>query len=341
MMVGHAMLAFAVATAVTARWWSRERALAFGLVAGAFAAVPDVDMLYAVFGLAQVGLASVWTMTDAFWSSSHVVHRAVTHSLVVGVIAAVAFAASVVGRGGNRTYATDGGNVTDDPRLADATAGNWSRLVAVSLVTGLAAVAYVESGLLGGAVMLAFLVAGLAVAAVASRATDFGPRAVFAAALVGLLTHPFGDVFTGAPPRFLYPLDFRLLTERVVLLSDPTLNLLAVFGVELGTIWLAGYVYLRATDRRVLSHVDTRAAFGVAYAIAAVAMPAPTMEVSYHFVFSILAVGAVGVAPNLLPSRPMMSADFHEAVTWVITGLTAVSVAALTYTLVYVVYPLP
>ncbi|NHN59108.1 MULTISPECIES: metal-dependent hydrolase [Halorussus] len=319
MMVGHAMLAFAVATAATARWWSRERALAFGVVAAGFATVPDVDMLYAVFGLAQVGLASVWTMTDAFWQSSHVVHRAVTHSLVVGGVAAAAFAASVGGR-------TDAGR-------------RWSRLLAVALVAGLAGVAYAESGPLGGAVMLAFLVAGLVVAAVAARRTDLGPRALLAAALVGLLTHPFGDLLTGSPPRFLYPFDPRLLTDRVVLLADPTLNLLAVFGVELATIWLAGCVYLRATDRRVLSHVDARAAFGVAYAVAAVTMPAPTMEVSYHFVFSILAVGAVGVAPNLLPSRPVLSAEWDETVTWVLTGLAAVSVAALTYTLVYAFRP--
>jgi len=330
MMVGHAMVAFAVATAVTMRRWPSERALAFGVVAGAFAAVPDVDMLYAVVGLAQVGLAGVWTMTEAFWRSSHLVHRAVTHSLVVGVVASAAFAAAVVGRG---TAASRSGG------RWSRFGGRWSRLLAAALVTGLTAVSVAESGLLGGAVMLAFLLAGLVVAVVAARRTDFGPQAILAAALLGLLTHPFGDLFTGAPPRFLYPLDLRLLTERVALLADPTLNLLAVFGVELATIWLAGYVYLRATDRRLLEHVDTRAAFGAAYALAAVAMPAPTLDVSYHFVFSILAVGAVGVAPNLLPSRSVLSAEWHEAVTWVLTGLTAVSIAALTYTLVYVSVP--
>ena len=313
------MVAFAVATAVAARRWPSERAIAFGVVAGAFAAVPDVDMLYAVFGLAQVGLAGVWTMTEAFWRSSHLVHRAVTHSLVVGVVAAVAFAAAAAGRGSG---------VLSSHRA-------WSSLLAVTLVVGLTGVSAAESGLLGGAVMAAFLLAGLAVAAVAASRTDFGPRTILAAALLGLLTHPFGDLFTGSPPHFLYPLDLRLLTERVTLLADPTLNLLAVFGVELATIWLAGYVYLRATDRRLLEHVDTRAAFGAAYALAAVTMPAPTLDVSYHFVFSILAVGAVGVAPNLLPSRSVLSAEWNEAVTWVLTGLTAVSIAALTYTLVY------
>lgn len=311
MMVGHAMLAFAAATAVASRRWPTDRALAFGVVAGAFATVPDVDMLYAVFGLARTGLAGVWAMTDAFWTSSNVVHRAVTHSLVVGLVAASIFAGSVADRG---------------------------RAVAALLGVGIVALTAAASGSLGAAIVAAFLLAGVGIAQATVRKTDLGPQAVFAAALVGLLTHPFGDVFTGAPPRFFYPLDVRVLTDRVVLLADPTLNLLAVFAVELATIWLAGCVYLRATDRRLLSHVDARAAVGVAYAIAAVAMPAPTMQVSYHFVFSILAIAIVGIAPHLLPSRPLLSADWHDRITWGMTGLAAVSVAALAYTLTYVFF---
>jgi hypothetical protein len=325
MMVGHAMLAFAIGTALTARWWPRERALAFGVVAAAFASVPDVDMLYALVGLARVGMAGVWEMTAAFWGSSHLVHRAVTHSLVVGVVAAVAFAGSAADRG----------------RF-----GRLGRPFATLLLAGLVAVAFFESGFLAGAIMSVFLLAGVAVAVVAARTTDFGPRGILAAALLGLLVHPFGDVFTGEPPRFLYPLDagaleFLPVADRVVLLPDPTLNLLAVFGVELATIWLAGVVYLRVTDQRLFAHVDTRAAVGVAYAIAAVTMPAPTMAVSYHFVFSILAVGVVGVAPHLLPSRSVLSADWSDALTWVLTGLAAVTVAALAYTLAYLFAPLP
>lgn len=322
MMVGHAMVAFAIAATVAARRWPGERALAFGVVAGAFATVPDVDMLYALVGLARAGFGGVWQMTAAFWASSHLVHRAVTHSLVVGAIAAVAFAGAASTRG---------------------------RVVAAALLAGLVGVAFVVSGALGGAVMLAFLLAGVAVALAAARTTDFGPPELLAAGLIGLLTHPFGDVFTGGPPRFFYPLDVAVpggpvvettvVADRVVLMGDPTLNLLAVFGVELATIWLAGCVFLRVTGRGVLSHVDARAAVGVAYAIAVVAMPAPTLDVSYHFVFSILALAIVGIAPRLLPSRPLLTAEWHETVTWGMTGLAAVSVAALSYTVTYVLFP--
>lgn len=321
MMVGHAMAAFALGTALASRRWPAERALAFGVVAGAFAAVPDVDMVYAAFGLAQLDPAGAQEFPELFWETSNVVHRAITHSLVVGAIAAVGFAGAASNRG---------------------------RVGAALLLSGLVALAFVASDLLGGAVMLAFLLAGVGVALAAERATDLGPPELLGAGLLGLLSHPFGDVFTGAPPRFFYPLDVWLpdamanpavLADRVVLSADPTLNLLAVFGVELATIWVAGVVYLRVTDRDVLGHLDARAAVGVAYAIAVVAMPAPTLQVSYHFVFSILALAVVGVAPRLLPSRPLLSADWHETITWGMTGLGAVSIAALSYALAYVLFP--
>jgi len=211
---------------------------------------------------------------------------------------------------------------------------------------------------------VAFLLAGVTIALVAVRTTDLGPPELLAAGLLGLLSHPFGDVFTGSPPRFFYPLDAlmpggamagesvagrpmasgavvdaQVVADRVVLLSDPTLNLLTIFGIELATIWLAGYVFLRVTGRGVFAHVDARAAVGVAYAIAVVAMPAPTLQVSYHFVFSILALAIVGVAPRLLPSRPLLSAEWHETITWAMTGLAAVSIAALSYALAYVLFP--
>ncbi|WP_202935170.1 metal-dependent hydrolase [Halorussus amylolyticus] len=311
MMVGHAMVAFALATAAASRRWPSERALAFGVVAAAFATVPDVDMVYAAVGLAQAGFGGVWEMTAAFWGSSTLVHRAVTHSLVVGVVAGVAFALA-----------------------ARATVG--ARLLALALATLLVGAAFAVSGALGGAVMVVFVLAGFAVAVVAAATTSLGPRSLLAAALVGLLTHPFGDVFTGGPPGFFYPFDFQPLAGRVTLLGDPTLNLLAVFGLELATIWVAGYVYLRETDRDLLAHVDARAAVGVAYATAAVVLPAPTLDGSYHFVFSILAVGIVGVAPQLLPSRSVLTGEWHDAITWVLTGLAAVTIAAVTYTLVYV-----
>ncbi|WP_327052616.1 metal-dependent hydrolase [Halomicrococcus gelatinilyticus] len=308
MMVGHALLAFALAALVASRRWPGRRALAFGAVAGAFAAVPDVDMSYALVGLAQAGFGGVWEMTAAFWGTSTLVHRAVTHSLVVGAVAAVAFVWT--------------------------TRDRYRRTAGAAALAALVGLAFAESGVLGAGVMLVFAVAGVVVAAAAADRTDLGPTALLAAAAFGLLSHPFGDVFTGQPPGFLYPFDVTLLAGRLHVAGDPTLNLVAIFGLELATGWLAAATYFRLRDGdRLGTHVHPRSALGAGYAIAALLLPAPTMAVSYHFVFSILAVGFVGVAPQLHPARRFRPS--RDPRVWVCTGLTAVTLAMLAYVAVY------
>jgi membrane-bound metal-dependent hydrolase YbcI (DUF457 family) len=312
MMVGHALLAFGVAALVAQRFWSTERALAFGVIAGVFATIPDVDMTYAVIGLAQAGFGGVWQMTAAFWGSSHLVHRAVTHSLVVAAIAGPAFVLAT---------------------------GSWRRkLISGGLLAALVWVALGKSGILGAGVMLVFVIVGTVAALVADSRTDLGPRALLLAVVFGLASHPFGDVFTGSPPQFFYPFDVTLLHSRLALLADPTLNLLAIFGLELVLAWFAVSVYfrLRVGDarRELHEHVHPRAALGIGYALAALVIPAPTLSVSYQFVFSVLAVGAVGVGPRLHPERPFRPVRNPSA--WVCTGMAAVTLAVIAYAGMYV-----
>ncbi|WP_266077993.1 metal-dependent hydrolase [Haladaptatus caseinilyticus] len=313
MMVGHALLAFALTALVAHRYWPTERALLFGVVAGAFATVPDVDMTYAVIGLAQAGLGSVWTMTAAFWGSSQLAHRAVTHSLVVALIAA--------------------------PGFVLITGDRSRRAIGTIVLSILVWIAFAKSGVIGAGVMFIFVLVGSAVALVAVRRTDLEPRALLVAAAFGLLSHPFGDLFTGEPPQFLYPFDTVLLHSRIALLSDPTLNLLAIFALELTMAWFAVVVYFHVRDdhrhdERLLGHIHGRATLGAGYALAVVFLPAPTLDVSYHFVFSVLAVGAVGVGPKLYPLQP-----FHverDPKTWLCTGMAAVTFAILAYAGAYI-----
>ncbi|WP_336343586.1 metal-dependent hydrolase [Halalkalicoccus ordinarius] len=340
MFVGHALLAFALA-AGGARWTGRspERSLSIGLAAGAFATVPDVDMLYALVGLLS-GVGGTLDAVNAFWSASTHVHRIVTHSLVVGVAAALGFA--LWSRGLEREGAGIGALRT----RPDALSG-------LAVLVALVAVAGLASGSLGLVVMSAFVLAGLAVATLAVEFGGLGPRTVLATALLGLLSHPFGDLFTGEPPRLLYPFGARLLTDRVLLSPDSTLHLLGTFGVELATIWLAALVYCRLTHRSLRTHVRWRAALGVAYAGAALALPAPTVDSSYRFVFSVLAVGAVGPAPLVgrayrerrairgvgrthgVGREFRTSAFGDEALTPLLTGLAAITLAGISFAVVH------
>lgn len=303
MFVGHGLLAFALAAGTAhALGWPRERALAIGVAAAAFGMVPDVDVVYAPVGL--LGGPS----PEAFWSTANVVHRTVTHSLPVGVVAAAAVGLWVAawrrGDGGHRRLASFAG--------------------AVALVAGLVAVAALATGGLAAVVMAVFGLAALLVAHAAVR-LDLGARAVTAAALVGLLSHPFGDLFTGEPPAFLYPLELPLAVERVALHPDPTLHLLGAFWAELAVAWLAVVVYLRIDGDRPDAHLTGPAGLGLGYAALAPLVPAPTLEVSYQFVFTVLGIGALAA----LAAREWR---YRRAA---VTGLAAATLASLAYAAVY------
>ncbi|MFB6165546.1 MAG: metal-dependent hydrolase [Haloarculaceae archaeon] len=326
MFVGHGLLAFAlVALLGRSAGWPRDRTLALAVTAGAFATLPDVDILYAPVGLLG-GASGIADAAHAFWETGNVVHRAVTHSLLVGAVAAAAYGLWSV-RFGDRSHR---------PLVRHGTSG----LAAVGLL-GLVATATVVSGLLGGVIMTVFTLVGLAIATGAAR-RGLGPRAVAATALFGICTHPFGDLFTGSPPQFLYPLDLTLFPARVALNPDPTLNLLGAFFVELACIWLAAYAGFALFDRRLGEHVSPRAALGLGYAAAVVALPPPSLASSAPFVFSVLALGTVGPVRTTrlgdaegalarLRRRPAVD-DAHTAV---VTGLAAVTIGAVSYGLAY------
>ncbi|ADJ14545.1 metal-dependent hydrolase [Halalkalicoccus jeotgali] len=321
MFVGHAMLAFALG-AGGARLAGRrpERALSIGVLAGAFATVPDVDMLYALSGL--VGETGG---VEGFWSASTLVHRAATHSLLVGVASAVGFSLCAAGLASLRP----------GERPLVRAAGPLSGL---AILFALLAVAGAASGPLGLAVMGAFVLAGLALTAAAVRFGGLGPGVVGAAALVGLVSHPFGDLLTGEPPLFLYPLEAPLVTERVLLSPDPTLHLLGAFGLELATIWLAALVYCRLTERSLRGHVHWRAALGVAYVGGALAVPAPTVDSAYRFVFGVLAIGVVGPAPlarRIYPATRIAQWRPDGVATPLLTGLAAITLAGLSFAVGY------
>lgn len=303
MFVGHGLLAFAIAASVARRYdWPSDRALSVGILAALFATLPDVDMVYAVLGLLS-GAEGLFAVSDAFWGAASVVHRAVTHSLVIGVVAAAGFTAW---------------RVRDTP-------------VGLAVAVGLFGVILASVGAVGGGVALAivgvFLLGGLGIVHVA-RIYDHGPRTVLATALLGLLSHPFGDLVTGTPPQFLYPVDATVIASRVTLHPDPTLHLLGAFFVELSVIWLAVFTYARLRGWRLLPRVRRRAALGVGYAGAIFAIPSPTLQLSWPFVFTVLGVGMLGV-----PSRLRGETDDH----WytLVTALTAVTLAALAYASAY------
>jgi hypothetical protein len=301
--IGHGLLAFAIAASVASRrGWSADRALTVGAVAALFGTLPDIDMAYALVGLVS-GAEGLGSASDSFWAAASLVHRTVTHSLVVGGLAAVGFAGW------------------------HAREHRHHLVGALAILLGLLVVVTAVSGPLGGAMMVLFVAGGLTIVRVA-RSAGFGTTTVLLAAGLGLLTHPFGDLLTGTPPALLYPVDVTLIGERITLVADPTLNLLGAFFVELATLWIALLVYARLRGWRVRALVQPRAALGAGYAVAVFAVPAPTLQLSWPFVFSVLGVGVIGAPLRWNRTR---------RVRWrtAATALTAVTLAALAYTVAY------
>ncbi|PSP36905.1 hypothetical protein BRC66_07750 [Halobacteriales archaeon QH_2_66_30] len=308
MMVGHAALAFAIAAWVSHRYgFEAERALLVGAAAGAFAVVPDVDMGYALVGLATAGTVDPSVLQETFWDSGLTVHRGMTHSLVVAGVAGVGF--------GLLAY-------RDSRRLAG-----------LGLLTGMVVATGVFLGVLETGVMASFVLAGVVVA-IGARRAGVEPESVLAAALVGVLSHPFGDLFTGTAPKLLYPFDVRLLPTRVTLSADPTLHLLGAFATELATVWLAFAVYMAVRGRPLRGHVHRRAILGAGYAAAVLAFPPPTLSVSYHFVFSVLAVGVVCGSVDV-PTPDLRCPETRRTV--LLTSLTAITVALVAYAAAYLI----
>lgn len=323
------MLAFALA-ALLAEWrgWPTRRALAVGLAAGAFAALPDIDVAYALFAMDGSEVVAA-ADPNAFWSAANRVHRSITHSLVVAAVAGPAVALATLD-------------------LADSRRVHIGRGVGIAALVSLVGVALAVSGLLGGFVMGAFVAGGVALAVVVRRRTDLSPRTVAAAATFGLATHPWGDLFTGEPPEFLYPVALVMFDGRVALHADPTLHLLGAFAVELATIWLAVVVAVQLTGGSIGSVFDRSVTLGAGYSVAPLLLVPPTLDVSYHFVFSILAVGlacgAVAWARSVLASdrgvrrsATERSALVRAGLSYAVIGLSGITIALFGYTAVYIV----
>jgi len=290
---------------------------------------PDVDMAYALLGLASVeptvvltegGTRGMLAVADAFWGASTVVHRSATHSILLAIPVAGAV-----------------GLWTVDRRVA--------KLLALSTVFGLGAVSWVVSGPLDGVVVALFGLAAVGVGEEVRRRTILAPRTTAVVAFLALASHPFGDLLTGEPPHLLYPLGVEVFGGRIVLSADPTLHLLGAFALELAVVWLGLVTYIFLSGHSLRRFVNRRATLGASYGLVALVLTPPTLDASYHFVFSILAVGLLLAIPELgRPSaRRVRSAlrerriDVQRPLALALTGTAAVTTGWMAYLGAYLI----
>ncbi|MFB6091744.1 MAG: metal-dependent hydrolase [Haloquadratum sp.] len=341
MFVGHATLAFALAVAVAERrGWSTTDALAVGVVAGAFATLPDVDVVYAVATVDVARFLGGGTVhPSAFWAATRDVHRSITHSVLVALVAGPAF--GLWAAAGDRTRPSGTPVIGAVRRLGEAPGS-----LAALCLAGLLAVAVAASGSVGGVVMGAFVLGGAGLAELGRRRTRLSARSLAIAATGGLLSHPWGDLVTGTPPQLLYPVDVGILDARIALHSDPTIHLLGAFALELAAVWLGVLAVVSVMDRSLGAFYDRSAGVGAAYGAAPFVLVPPTLEVAYHFVFSILAVGGACAVlawyRSPTAARPANGRDggLRDGISTVVIGLLGVTVALVGYATVYLLQTL-
>lgn len=303
MIAGHFLLAFSlVAAAAIALGYEKEKALYLALFAGGFAIIPDIDMIYGVKGLAVALESGLTGFPGTFWDVSNRVHRGLSHSLVTGLVATAGFTAYFI----------------------------WSKVSTASAVTGLLVLsAFIFEDFIGAVVMLLFSLAGLKLTANAQSHME--SREFFSVAGLGLLSHPFGDFFTGTPPELFFPLTDAVSETRIVLNQDPVLNLLSIFGLELSLGLSALMLGLYLKEIPVKEKISPLVALGGLYGFVFYFIPAPTLAASYSFVFSILGFGAVVPAFQ----RDNLVKDIDALLTLGLNYILTITVALSTYAAIY------
>lgn len=317
MFVGHEFLAFAVGVAA-ARLAGKHHgtALTIGLLAGASAFLPDLDLVVGALSYASVLSGGTTVSWEGLWGVSNTIHRGVSHTLLGGLGGAVVLATTAVGwrswRNGDRLAVLGAiavGVVVVGLLLDVAvTAGGVREALSMGLV-------------LGGAVVLG---------TVAASKTICTNGELFGAAAIGFLTHPFGDIFLAAPPQFLYPLDLVPLTDSVRLAPDPTLNLLAIALVELGTVWAGILAYTTVSETAIRRATDRRAIVGLGYPVLMAFVPTPTMVDAHWLGITLIPLAGIGLLARSAPGAPTRERVFSKLV----TGIATMTIGALVYGLV-------
>ncbi|WEL23608.1 metal-dependent hydrolase [Candidatus Nanohalovita haloferacivicina] len=305
MIAGHFLLAFTLAGAIAvALGYEKDKALYLAVFAGGFSIIPDVDMIYGIKGVVLALESGPGGFPGTFWTVSNRVHRGLSHSLVTGLAASIGFTAYFI----------------------------RNKISVASAVTGLlVATAFVFEDFVGAVVMLAFSVIGLALAEKAQG--KMSSKEFFSIASLGLLSHPFGDFFTGTPPELFFPLTNAVKESRIVLNQDPVLNLLSIFGLELSLGLSALILGLYLKEIPVKEKISPLVALGGLYGFAFYLIPAPTLAASYSFVFSILGYGVVVPAYHF----KSMKKDIEDLLTVGLNYVLTIAVALATYILIYVV----
>lgn len=265
MIAGHAALGFLIA-ALAAYHLDVEpdKCLVIGFFAAAFAALPDIDLVFASGEILTIFSSGSEGFINTFWSASESFHRGITHNLLALLVSSVAFA-----------YYREKNDLK----------------TAMLMLSLLSVFGLILNNLMSFMIMVVFSLAGILITYLS---VDYIEKNGFRLALfTGLLSHPFGDVFTGVPPDFFFPLGLNLLESRIVLNQDPVLNLISILLLELLILFLAVLTAIMLKEEDLRSHLTPAPLLGMIYIPLYFIVPEPTLSSAYIFVFLAVSLGFI------------------------------------------------
>jgi hypothetical protein len=365
MFVGHEFLAFALAVVLSSQTKVTDtQILSFGVLAAVAAFLPDLDIGYAIITYAFAVASGAPIGWDAFWEVANTVHRTVTHSLPVGITAALiawgsANFVSQMNSAPNTKVTTSDTDSTSTDLIAYIPFMYRERsLILAGVVGGCTVIGfYMTAGMVAGAVAAIFMSVVGFLGVITFHRTTLTSNQIGVATAIGTVTHPFGDIFMAAPPPLFAPITsligWQIELTRFTFASHPTLNLLGVLCIEVLIVWLGFGAFAQVIHQSVRGYVDRRAIIAAGYAFTILSVPPPTMVDAHRLGFTIvpfaLIIGAwsgitattrspeksTNTSSDVPGSRravSILTADrsFRTA----ITSLSALTIAAVTYTTV-------
>lgn len=312
MIIGHGPLAFALVAAlllVTTNF-SNKKILYLATIAGIASILPDIDVLFPLISLLSVDTLSITALTDQFWTVSGERHRLATHSLIVfGTAIILAFT-----------------QLYFKPTYQKYT-------IAISTIT----IFLVPLTL---PVQLLLTITILTVYTLHNYQPQTTQTHETALAFAfGAFIHPFGDMFTGTPPAFLYPFTDIINLSRWTL-ADPTLHFTLIFTLEIGSLIAALYLIAHLTEIDILTYTDVRpkphhtlistlALIIVLFAIGT--NTTPTVDSATPFVLPLVGTLSLAATPTLLYKRRFQ--QYLSDISW--TLLFAIIAFTIYYILSY------
>lgn len=300
MIVGHFFLAFSlVGLFALYRGWEKDKCLKMALAAGMFALLPDIDIIYAWKEILTLFTTGFYGFTDSFWAASQSVHRGVTHSLIALLSAVAAFT----------VY-----HKTSSKYLA-------AGITSLAGITG-----FLTQSILTAVILALFMATGFYIT---YRLDSISLSEFSLVSGIGLLLHPFGDLFTGTPPQLLYPSSLSFIEERLVFFTDPVLNLFAVYGIELSLVWVSVLVYSNIAERSIKLNLNRFSILGLAYIFLAGIIRQPTLSTSYQFVSSVI---ITGLAVVFILRKVEEDKNYFS---WIVNFVAVMSLSSAVYLIYY------